>query len=97
MGQGQDVLADVGDQPVDLSLGLPGLERAIFAVGGDIHRKMWYPLVWGRCLAPCQRTLTWPITTHGEHYYPAIQIQSNGPVVIVPGQHPAACQWVTVM
>lgn len=54
-------------------------------MGGGIDRK--YPL-WGRCLATPQRTLTGPKTTHGKHYYPAIQIQSNGPVVIVPGQHP---------
>ena len=36
LGQDQKVLADVGLQPLDLGLGLPGLEHAVFAVGGKV-------------------------------------------------------------
>ena len=57
---------------------------------------MGYPLVWGRCLAPSQRTLTGLKTTHGKHYYQLVQIQGNGPVVIVTGQHPAERQGVGI-
>lgn len=36
LGQGQEVDADVGLQPLNIGLGFPGLEHAVFAVGGEV-------------------------------------------------------------